>query len=120
MMLTSGLMLRGFAIVEPKRAKLWLQAAIETTHRDHSLIACSHHLHLGAILSAHPVRGALRIQHRACRVEATVATNQNIRTWMQSKMAWKRKGKHDHGFERKRRQTLSSILRQISALSLIK
>jgi len=29
---------------------------IETTRRDHSIIACWHHLHMDAILNAHPVR----------------------------------------------------------------
>ena len=35
--------------------------------RDHSVIACSHHSHMGAILCAHAVRGEPRIQRHAKR-----------------------------------------------------
>jgi len=35
----------------------WQQATIEVTWRDHSIIACSRHIHNGVILHAHPVRG---------------------------------------------------------------
>jgi len=34
---------------------MWQQATIEITWQDHSFIACSYHLHIGAILSAHPL-----------------------------------------------------------------
>ena len=36
---------------------LWKQATIEITRRDHSIIACSRHVHIGVILRAHSVRG---------------------------------------------------------------
>jgi len=47
------------------------QATIQTTRGDHSVVACSRHVHIGAILSSHPVRGVLCIQHHACRAVAT-------------------------------------------------
>ena len=42
------------------------QAALEGT-----VIACSGDVDIGAILRAHPVRGALRTQHRVDRAAAT-------------------------------------------------
>jgi len=35
----------------------WQEATIEITRRYHSIIACSRHIHNGAIVHAHPVRG---------------------------------------------------------------
>ena len=42
-----------------------------TSRQDYSKIACSCHLHVDAILSAHPVRGASHIQHCTYQVVAT-------------------------------------------------
>ena len=53
---------------------LWQQATIEITRRDHSLIACSCHIHMGVILRAHPVCGDSHIQCNASGEVATVAT----------------------------------------------
>jgi len=46
---------------------------MEITCRDHFIAACSHQLHMGAILRAHSVRGELHIQRRADREDATVS-----------------------------------------------
>jgi len=49
---------------------LWQQATIKITHHDHSIIACWRHLHMGAILHAHPVCGELHIQRHSYQVVA--------------------------------------------------
>jgi len=41
---------------------------LHITHHTHSVIACSCHVHIDSIFSAHPVRGVSRIEHRAYRV----------------------------------------------------
>jgi len=46
---------------------------MESTRRDHSIIACSRHIHMGVILCAHPVRGEANIQRNANREVATIA-----------------------------------------------
>ena len=54
---------------------LWQQTIlIEITRRDHSIIACSHHIHeyIGVILHAHPIHGGLHIQHNVNREDATI------------------------------------------------
>jgi len=56
-----------------QRLTLWQQATIEITRRDHSVIACSLHVHKCAIVRAHPVRGESHIQRHADREVATVA-----------------------------------------------
>jgi len=61
---------RAVAIGKPERQALqtltlWQQATIEFTRCAHSIMACSRHVHVSAILSAHPVRGASRIQCQA-------------------------------------------------------
>jgi len=50
---------------------LWQQATIEITCHDHSIVACSRHLHMGGILRAHPFRGESHIQPNANREVAT-------------------------------------------------
>ena len=42
-----------------------IQATIEITWRDHSIIACSCHIYMGVILRAHSVHGESHIQHNA-------------------------------------------------------
>jgi len=54
---------------------LWLQVTIEITRGDHFIIACSCHLHVGVILSAHPVRGESHIPHCADWEVAILAKN---------------------------------------------
>jgi len=53
---------------------LWQQAIIEFTRRDHSIIACSHHIY-GVVLHAHSVRGEPRIQRNARGEVATRSFN---------------------------------------------
>ena len=48
------------------------QATKEITHSAHSIIACSRHMYMGAILRAHPIRGDSHIQRNADREVATV------------------------------------------------
>jgi len=57
---------------------LWQQATIEITRRDHSIIACSHHIHNGVILHAHPVRGESHNQRNTAREVATVHKTKRI------------------------------------------
>jgi len=52
---------------------LWQQATIEITCHDHCIIACSHHIYMGVVLRAHPVRGESRIQHNANGEVATTS-----------------------------------------------
>jgi len=40
--------------------------------RNHSIIACLHHIYMGVVLRAHAVHGELHIQHNAIEVVATV------------------------------------------------
>ena len=63
------------AIGTPERqcAKFHTVAASNNRDRDHFNIACSGHLHISAILSAHPVRGVSRIQRTANREVATLS-----------------------------------------------
>jgi len=59
-----------------ERAKLRAVVAsskIEITRRDHSIIACSHHLHMDAIPNAHPVRDELRMRRHSNRKSSTIA-----------------------------------------------
>jgi len=49
----------------------------EITRRDHSFVACSRHIHMGAILHAHPVRGESCIQ---CRADRDAATTHSLET----------------------------------------
>jgi len=46
---------------------LWQQATIEFTCHDHFIIACSRHIHMGAVLRAHPVPGESHKQRNANR-----------------------------------------------------
>jgi len=41
------------------------------TRRDHSIIACSHHIYMGVILRTYPIRGESHIQRNACGEVAT-------------------------------------------------
>ena len=52
---------------------LTLSVSPEITRHDHSIIACSRHVHMGVILRAHLVRGESHIQSNANREVATVA-----------------------------------------------
>jgi len=54
-----------------KCAKLHTVAA--SNSRDHSIIACLHHMYMGVNLHAHPVHGELRIQHHANWEVATIS-----------------------------------------------
>jgi len=66
---------RLFAIGKPlqsespsgKCAKLHIVAA--SNNRDHSIIACSHHMYMGAILSTHLVCGKWHVHHHAERLQ---------------------------------------------------
>ena len=42
-------------------------------HRDHSIIACSRHIHNGVILHAHPVRGESHNQRNTTGEVATIS-----------------------------------------------
>ena len=44
---------------------LWQQATIEIMRRNHSVVACLHHLYTGVVVYAHSVRGEPRIQCNA-------------------------------------------------------
>ena len=58
------------AIGEPKQEhKAHNMAA---SNNDLSIIAWSHHLHMGATLCPHPIRGEPRIQHHAKRWQQTI------------------------------------------------
>jgi len=46
---------------------VWQQAAIEITGHDYSIIECSRHVYMGAILRAHPSPGELHIQRNTKR-----------------------------------------------------
>jgi len=52
---------------------LWQKATVQIPRRDHSIMACSRHSRMGAILHAHLVRGELHIERRAGREVATVS-----------------------------------------------
>jgi len=64
---------------------LWQQATIEIMRRNHSIIACSHHIYMGVVLRAHLVRGETHIQRNASREVATISppftTNRTDRTF---------------------------------------
>ena len=51
------------------------QATTEITRRDHSIIACSRHIHNGVILHAHPVRGESHNQRNTTGEVATIVAN---------------------------------------------
>jgi len=53
----------------------WQQATTQITRRDHSIIACSRHVHNGVILHAHPVRGE---SHNQRNTTADVATQWKV------------------------------------------
>jgi len=53
----------------------WQQATIEITRRDHSIIACLHHIHNGVILHAHPVRGESQNQRNTTGEVATIVND---------------------------------------------
>jgi len=46
---------------------------MQITRRDHSIIACSRHIHMGVVLRVHPVRGESCIQRNANREVAIKA-----------------------------------------------
>jgi len=55
---------------------LWQRETIETHAIWLFYIGCSRHIHMGAILSVHPVRGASRVQRRADQeVAALISTH---------------------------------------------
>jgi len=54
------------------QARKTSQATIENKCHDLSNIACSCHLHMGALLHTHPVHGKLHIQHHTDREVATL------------------------------------------------
>ena len=59
-----------------KRAKLRAVVAsskIGITRPDHSIIACTRHLHMDAILNAHPVRDELRMRRHSNRNSSAIA-----------------------------------------------
>jgi len=59
----------------------WQEATIEITRRDHSIIACSRHIHNGVILHAHPVRGELHNQRNTTGKVATMAGHTRSSIW---------------------------------------
>ena len=61
---------------------LWQQAAIETTRRDHSVIACSRHVYMDVILSSLPVCGESRIQHRTYYAAVTAVNEYHQQNWV--------------------------------------
>ena len=62
----------------------WQQVTIEITRRDHSIIACSRHIHNGVILHAHPVRGE---SHNQRNTTGEVATTDSLCS-LQSMTNW--------------------------------
>jgi len=60
---------------------LWQQATVEITRRDHSIIACSHHVCMGVVLRSHSVRGEPRIQRNARGVVPTIVASILFHTW---------------------------------------
>ena len=70
-----------------KAFTLWQQATIEITCHDYSIIACSHHVYMGVVLCAHPVRGESHIKCNASGQIATVwcsskCTHYCSKTWL--------------------------------------
>ena len=63
-------------------AKLRTVAAIETTRRDHSVIACSRHVYMDVILSSLPVCGESRIQHRTYYAAVTAVNEYHQQNWV--------------------------------------
>jgi len=55
-----------------RKASHWLQATIEITCHDHSIIARLCHIYIGVVLHAHPVCGESHIQCNANREIATI------------------------------------------------
>ena len=51
---------------------LWQQATVEM-HRSHSITTCSHHIYIGVVLHAHPVRGESHMQRYANGEVATTS-----------------------------------------------
>ena len=64
----------------------WQQATIEITRRDHSIIACSCHIHNGVILHAHPVRGESHNQRNTTGEVATQPSSMHGTELLQ--MSW--------------------------------
>jgi len=56
-----------------QRFTLWQETTVEITCRDHCIIACSHHIYMGAVLRAHPVCGESHIQRNVSGKVATVS-----------------------------------------------
>ena len=52
---------------------LWQKATTEITRRDHSIIACLHHIYMGAALCTHPIRGESHIQSNTNWEVATIS-----------------------------------------------
>jgi len=58
-----------------------LHTVAASNNRDHSIIACSRHIHKNSvILHAHPVRGE---SHNQCNTIGEVATAPNVSLWEQ-------------------------------------
>jgi len=49
------------------------EATLEVTRGDHYIIACSHHIYMGVVLCALPVRGESHIQHNTSGEFATTS-----------------------------------------------
>ena len=60
---------------------LWQQTTIEIMRHNHSIVACSRHLHISVILRANPVRGESQIQRNANGEVATMGQVAEIETF---------------------------------------
>ena len=80
-------------------------ASTEITRHDHSIIACSRHMHVGVNLRAHPVRGEPRIQRNASgevvtlplKTEALLGRRSDQNPDARSNTPRKRKARRLHG-----------------------
>jgi len=64
---------------------MWQQATTEITlPRDHSIIACSQHIYMGAILRTHPLRSESHIQRNANREVATADNRDHVHLRMRT------------------------------------
>ena len=67
---------------------LWQQATIEIMRmrRDNSIVACSRHLYMVAVLRAHPVRGESHIQRNANAEVATLLISATVLNFLSLRM----------------------------------
>jgi len=71
LILKKKVFVNSISVVIIMRSQLWLyhqqlqQATTDIMPRNHSIIACSHHISMGVILCTHLVRGESHIEHNA-------------------------------------------------------